>query len=81
MNWTIWQDNPKPEKPCTPIARDADGLHMTLVHWTKEEPKECRSIDVKVDDTGFVTVEHSTSEGEFVEHITRYNILGWDEEW
>lgn len=83
MNWTIWQRKPKAERPFAALARDVDGAHFQLVHWTGEgsDPEtECRVVDIAVDSDGTVTVEQSTSRGGdelSPEYITRFTLPGW----
>lgn len=85
MNWTVWLRKPRQAPGSKPLAK-ADEVHVQLVHWTGDgdnSATECRVVDVRIDKTGTVVVEHSTANGgggPEVEHVTRLTMPGWDEE-
>lgn len=95
MTWTVWQNKPKPPHQETEksfflnrVADKVEEFEVQLVHWTDEDSdsgKECRVVNIAVNEYGMVTVEHSTTEYNeneslvTVEFVTRTTIPGWEE--
>ncbi|HEY5990614.1 MAG TPA: hypothetical protein VIV12_30110 [Streptosporangiaceae bacterium] len=78
MKFTVWQR--KPTCDSAQLARSVEEVEIVLVHWTEEG--ECRVVSFSVDNSGTVTVEHSTTEPGAepeVEHVTRVTLHGWED--